>query len=136
MTDLISLSEFFNELDSLPVAEHWVAWGKAGGEGRLDFSDALHLAVRALSCPNRAFNFAWRVLEARWPEAEPIIAKDPQFATYYAQYLVRGAWEQGEQAIAQDPIAASWYATQVLRQRWPVGESVISQDAQSAVDYA
>ena len=42
------------------------------------------------------------------------IAKYPQWACWYAQYILKGPFKLGEPAIAKDPYWACWYAEEVL----------------------
>ncbi|GIV52385.1 MAG: hypothetical protein KatS3mg038_2906 [Candidatus Kapaibacterium sp.] len=77
-----------------------------------------------------------RYLCRRWPEAEPVIAQDPECAYYYACDVIRGRWPEAEPVIAADAWCAYSYARDVIGGRWPEAEPVIAQDAESAYSYA
>jgi hypothetical protein len=61
------------------------------------------------------------VIKGRWPEGEAAIAKDPQWAYYYAENVIKGRWPEGEAAIAKDPQWAKEY--QQFRKRLSQNET-------------
>ena len=63
--------------------------------------------------------YACEVLKDRWPEAEPVIAKDAQWAYCYACYVVKDRWPEAEPVIAKDAEWAYCYARYVVKDRWP-----------------
>ena len=66
-------------------------------------------------------------IKGRWPEAEPIIAKDPRWAYNYARDVIKGRWPEGEPAIAKDPRWAYFYAADVIKGRWPEAEEAMAK---------
>lgn len=60
---------------------------------------------------------AFKVKE--WPEAEPILMKDPMTAYGYARASGKDSWPEAEPYIFQDAIATVLYATQVSHKRVP-----------------
>jgi hypothetical protein len=77
--------------------------------------------------PAAAYFYAKYVIEGRWPEAEPMIAKS-EWANNYAQFVIEGRWPEAEPVIMQDPWLAAKYAAWVIRGRWPEAEDVIRRD--------
>jgi hypothetical protein len=69
-------------------------------------------------------------------EAESVVAKDPEFACWYARDVIKGRFPKGEPAIAKDPEWAYWYACNVIKGRFPKGESAIAKDPEWACWYA
>lgn len=80
---------------------------------------------------------------------ERIIAQDPEYSVYYAEYVLLERWPQNEigkiaeMAIASDPAWATIYAKDVLKGRWPkdeeiakIAEEAISKSAHSVFYYA
>ena len=64
----------------------------------------------------------------RWPEAEPIIMKDPGFAYYYARDIIKGRWPETEPIIMKDPEYAFRYAQVIIKDRWLEAEPYIMQN--------
>ena len=82
-------------------------------------------------------NYAKHVIEGRWPEAEPIIAKSPYWSLEYARNIGR-RFHAGEKAILNSN-NASWivnYAQEVIGGRWPEAEPIIVKDARAFLSYA
>lgn len=86
--------------------------------------------------PEAAYHYALNVIKGRWPEGEPVIAKDLRWATSYAEFVIKGRWPEIEPRFLQDPRRAALYARDVLKKRWPKVEPLIAQDLRSAVIYA
>lgn len=62
----------------------------------------------------------------KWPEAEPLIAKDPVYAADYAAFH-KERFPEAEEAIKKNPQAALTYCIDVLDSRWPDAEPYIKQ---------
>jgi lambda repressor-like predicted transcriptional regulator len=67
---------------------------------------------------------------------EAALAKDGQYAYFYAKHVLKGRWPAGEEAIAKDAFASYEYATDVLKAGFPAGEEAIAKDARYAYFYA
>lgn len=65
------------------------------------------------------------VIKARWPEAEPIIAKSKQMLDYAEKY-VKGPWPEVESSIMRSNSESIFkYITNVLKAPWPRFENAI-----------
>ena len=60
--------------------------------------------------PKEAYIHARDIIGGRFPEGEPAIATDTEYAYRYARYIIDGRWPEGEPAIATDAIHAYRYA--------------------------
>ena len=76
------------------------------------------------------------ILKQRWPEAEKYIMKNPQQAFDYARKIIKGRWPEAEQYIMKDSTWASSYAYSVMKSRWPEAEQYIKQDKNDWDSYA
>ena len=76
------------------------------------------------------------IIKGRWPEAEPYIKKDPEWAEYYAIDIIRGRWPEAEPYIMRDPHWTYRYAIYVIRGRWPEAEPHIKKDPEWARRYS
>ena len=64
-------------------------------EGLLEFEPVMNMDMSikdALKSPGAAYRYAKFVINGRFPEAEPMIAQDPEFAYYYACDVIKGPW--------------------------------------------
>ena len=59
--------------------------------------------------------YARKVFRGRWPDAEPIIIKNPILAYWYAKDVIGGPWPEAEKYIAKDSHAAWEYTRNVLK---------------------
>jgi hypothetical protein len=59
--------------------------------------------------PSLMFNIARDFIQARWPEAEKYIMKDPVYASLYAIEVVKDRWLEAEPYILKDEDALSDY---------------------------
>jgi hypothetical protein len=81
-------------------------------------------------------------LGIRWPEAEPIILKDPEWSFYYTEKIINKGkklgirWPEAEPNILEDPKWATVYAEEIIQDRWPAAESMISSIPYWALRYA
>lgn len=50
--------------------------------------------------PEAATAYAWTVLKAPWPVAEPTIRQDKEFAMCYAQYVLKLSADKAKQWVA------------------------------------
>jgi hypothetical protein len=77
--------------------------------------------------------YAAFVIEGRrWPEGEAAIAKDTEYAYWYAKYVIEGRFPEGEAAIAKDTEYVYLYAEDVIKGRWPEGEAAIAKDTKQS----
>ncbi len=67
---------------------------------------------------------------------EKAIAKNSEYAYYYARNVLHKRFPLGEEAIAKDPRYAYEYAINVLCDRFPLGEEAIAKSPYYAVEYA
>ncbi len=79
--------------------------------------------------------YAEYALNARWPEAEPYIMRDPWVASQYARWVIKGRWPEAEDSIMKDPEGALRYVQDVLQKRWPEAETHIFRDPEVARKY-
>jgi hypothetical protein len=49
--------------------------------------------------PEYAYQYVIRVLDHRWPEAEPYIIKNPNAAFRYAKFVMKERWPEAEPII-------------------------------------
>ena len=78
--------------------------------------------------PFNLFLHVWLVIKGRWPEAEPIIMEDPNYAYLYAKDVIKGRWPEAEPTIKEYPQWACWYALNVIKGRWPEAEPTIRKN--------
>jgi len=86
--------------------------------------------------PKLAYYYVINILEHPWPEAEPTIAKNPELACYYVRDILQHPWPEAEPYIAKDPEWACHYARYVLKRPWPEAEPYIVKDPEWAYGYA
>ena len=88
--------------------------------------------------PQWAVKYAAQVLEDRWPEAEATIlqSQDPFKAYVYARFALKSRWPEAEAIIATGPFEAYAYADNVIKGRWPEAEVTIAKNPQRAYQYA
>ncbi len=97
------------------------------------------------------FNYAYQVLNSRWPEAESYILKAAQSGQgiqhgesvpiAYAVHLIGGRWKEVERFLMKDPKEAAMYASQILKDieginRWPEAEPYIIKHPDAILHYA
>lgn len=82
------------------------------------------------------FKYTKHVIKGRWPEAEPIIMKNPQYAYYYAHYIIKGVWPEAEPYIIKDAEYSFQYAMNVKKERWHEIEPFILLVPRLACRYA
>jgi len=72
-------------------------------------------------------NYIINVLKGRcrWPEAEPVIMKDPECAYRYSVHIIKGRWPEAEPIIMKDPYYAYHYAKYIIKGRWEEAEPTI-----------
>jgi hypothetical protein len=75
-------------------------------------------------------------LGRRFPGGEAAIAKDAEYAFFYAIGVIKGRWPEGEAAIAKNAKYALGYAREVIKERFPEGEAALAKDAKYAYLYA
>ncbi len=87
--------------------------------------------------PEWAYKYVNNILHKPWPEAEPYIAKNPQYAyNYAANILYEKRFLEAEPYIAKDPHWAYWYAKNILHRPWPEAEPYIIKNPKYASNYA
>ena len=99
-----------------------------------DYEDLELPDVKELT-PYNLYRYARDVIQGRWPEAEPIIIKDPKSTCFYARDVIKGRWPEAEPTIMQDPASACWYACEVIKDKWPEAEPIIMRNAYRWLDY-
>jgi hypothetical protein len=82
------------------------------------------------------FAYAEDIVKGRWPEAEPIIIKDPEYAYLYARSVIKGRWPEAEPTIMKNPEFAYFYAKDVIKGRWPKAEPIIMTSIRWIEPYA
>jgi hypothetical protein len=101
-----------------------------------------------LKIPDSALEYAQRVIERRWPEAEQALfayldrskrRNDYnhvlKIAINYAEKFYKDGWPRLEPYLASSHLAGD-YCGQVIKRRWPEVEPYIIKDAFSAAHYA
>jgi hypothetical protein len=98
-----------------------------------------------ITTPEMAYIFARYVLEGRFLEAEPYIAKSPRYSYQYAYEVVNKdnrytddkleRWPVGEPAMMTDPVYAGYYARVIMKKRWEEAEPVIMKDFNAWTNY-
>ena len=86
--------------------------------------------------PQWACKYARNVIRGRWPEAEPYIMKSPEDANLYAQYVIGGRWPEAEPYIMKEPETAYWYVERTITERCPEAEPYLKKDPDIAFYYA
>lgn len=90
-------------------------------------------------------NYFTKINKERWPEIEPLIVDQPQFAIFYIKKILndfksasphRNRWPEAEPALAKDPKSAYDYAVFILRGPWPAAEPAMSRDIDMGYCYA
>ena len=84
---------------------------------------------KEITSPESACEYARNVIGGRWPEAEPTIKKNQQWAYYYAKHIINGdesdgriRWPEAEPYIMKSPYWAQQYAKHIIKGRWPEAE--------------
>lgn len=79
----------------------------------------IKLTAQGSHWPGATFLYARDVLKGRWPEAEPLIARDPMCSYLYARDVIKGRFPEGEPAIEASVLYSDLYARGVLKGPWP-----------------
>lgn len=88
-----------------------------------------------LTRPIYILSYIKYIIRRQWPEAEPVLAKDPEFAVEYARlFFAPNRWPLGEKSIKTNAEFSYKYAI-MIGQRFPEGEPVISKDPNYAIHY-
>lgn len=85
--------------------------------------------------PKDAF-YICKKLNKRIPELEFVIAKDAQYAYWYAEEIIKGRFRLGEQIIATNPEFSYSYANNIIKGRFELGENIISKSPKYSYRYA
>ena len=107
--------------DDLRVVEKLGSWAKA---------------LKHNNAPYWLYWYACNVIKDRWPEAEPVIAKNCVVACGYAYHVIRGRWPEVEETITKDPEAIYLYARDIIKGRWPEAEALIAKYPEWALYYS
>jgi lambda repressor-like predicted transcriptional regulator len=83
-----------------------------------------------------AYKYANFILQHRFPAGEAAIAKDPNYAFLYARDIIKGPWPEVESLISKYSTLSFDYAKSVVKGRFPKGEAVIAKDPVLALEYA
>lgn len=75
---------------------------------------------------NAEIAFTHARLTGPFPQGEPVIATDPQYAAWYAKYVLKGPFPLGEPVILADERMSVWYQKEVLDRDWE-GEEQMRQ---------
>ena len=54
------------------------------------------------------------VIKGRWPEADPIIIREPYLAYHYAKDVIKGRWPEAESKIMKDTYWGTLYLINVV----------------------
>jgi len=76
----------------------------------------------------RLVYYSRSIIGGRWPEAEPAIMTDPEYAFLYSYEIIRGRWPEAEPTIIKDATYAYRYSCDVIKGRWPEAEPTIMAD--------
>lgn len=60
------------------------------------------------------YEHAYFELKARWPQAEPIIMRDPYLAYCYAKEVIHGRWPEAEKYIMSHHVWGKFYYTELI----------------------
>jgi hypothetical protein len=89
------------------------------------------------------YEYVKDVIMGRWPEAEPLIVKDPEYAYVYARDVIKGRWPEAEAMFLANSLSdwryslrARDYANDVIKGRWPEAESAWASYPSLALMYA
>ena len=83
-----------------------------------------------------AYRYALHIIKGRWLESEPTIMKNAHWAYCYARDMIKGRWPEAEPTIMQDVKWTYYYSTDVIKNRWSEAEPIIMQDTQYAFWYS
>jgi hypothetical protein len=100
------------------------------------FPEALTPDAVAMIAKNPFTAVSYAMKHGPFPEGEPAIATNAEYAQHYARYVLHDRFPAGEAAIAQDSKWAYRYAYDVLQGPFPAGEAAIATDAYYAYSYA
>jgi len=79
---------------------------------------------------NAAYNYAKSILQARWPEAEPIILREgsSKVLFFYAKHVIRDRWAEAEDKIIKCSKYIMEYTKDLVKNRWKEAEDKIIGD--------
>jgi hypothetical protein len=93
--------------------------------------DKLKEVTLKTNSPSLCYDYAKNVIKGRWPEAEPIIAQDPEYVPMYAKNMMNGKrWSEGEIGMLKsDHFDRNFhlckYAQYIIKGRWPEAERLL-----------
>ena len=116
------------------------AEGKVCEEGLRELKDknykTLEEALGDPNAPDWAYWYAIYVLKGPFAQGEDAIATSADWSYRYAKSVLKGPFVQGEDAIATSAVWSYWYARDVLKGPFAKGEDVIATSAQWSYRYA
>ena len=68
----------------------------------------------------KAYEYSKKILNKRWPEAEPIIIKNGYYAYLYARHVIKDRWYEVEDTIAK--LSGYYYSKFVIKGRFDLFE--------------
>lgn len=68
----------------------------------------------------KAYEYSNKILNKRWPEAEPIIIKNGYYAYLYARHVIKDRWHEVEDIIAKS--SGYYYSKFVIKGRFDLFE--------------
>lgn len=68
----------------------------------------------------KAYEYSKKILNKRWPEAEPIIIKNGYYAYLYARHVIKDRWHEVEDIIAKS--SGYYYSKFVIKGRFDLFE--------------
>ena len=86
--------------------------------------------------PEYAYYYANYIIKDRWKEAEDVIKKDSYHAYLYSRDVIKDRWKEAEDAIKEEPSYAYFYSRNIIKDRWKEAEDVIATDPEYAYCYA
>jgi hypothetical protein len=132
--DTIPSSFFYNRTETETEKEARIAnkeWFKDPKKNQYAVSGIVKEKPELTTDAKKAFMYANWLSNGPWPPGEEAIAKDAEWAYYYAKDVLKPAgikrFIAGEKAIAKDPEKAYWYARYVLKGPFPAGEPAIAK---------
>lgn len=86
--------------------------------------------------PAASYNYAMKIIQGRWIEAEPnILTKgNAKIVFLYARNIVKQRWTEAEQKIIEDGEYIFDYASELIGDRWPEAEEKLLQTGEKEIE--
>lgn len=125
---------------------YYLAAGNLNDRSKLPKNHKVEKDILTRKDPRDAYLYARDILKRRWPQAEPIIQTNVNYAHYYAKDVIRGRWPEEEKTMLdhakeemQHPNFRPGlyqqalkdmvnYAQNVIFGRWPEAEPLLKQN--------